>query len=340
MRYKLNYEEQCHAEKMNFYRDENEKLKNKLFLIDNVIIKKDNIIQGLRKKLESINDCEIYVTEPSKILMQMNDELLMYKDIYNKLMNSLNNNRISIARYERIVHDLQLENTKLTSELNMHNKLRLEELKENLDATPKTTVRLNSHNNVETVINKSDNTPNYNIDNILKKLNVSSNSHRPTRKYYEYEEWWGDALRTNGLTIQDFNKFKALKQYIRIVDLVEFLNSIIVDKNLQIKVLDQEIIHLTEQNNVLNMELSKIGKRKRNLDDSLDGNISSNSIVVLKKPIGSFEIKKLNTMSSITSSEFRDGLNENRIYTVNQNESSIIEHIDININENNFNDLA
>jgi hypothetical protein len=126
----------------------------------------------------------------------------------------------------------------------------------------------------------------------------------------------------------------------RIVDLIEFLNSIIADKNLQIKILDQEITHLNEQNYMLNIEVSKIGKRKRNLDDSLDGNISSNSIVVIKKGMGSLEIKKLNTMSSITSSEFRDGLNENRIYTANQNDSSIIEHIDININENNLNDLA
>jgi hypothetical protein len=339
LRYRLNYQEQCNAEKIDFFHDENEKLKNKLFFIDNVIVKKDNIITTLKKKVESFNENDVLLADPSKILMQINDELLMYKEIYSKLMNSLNHNRVSLARYERIIHDLQLENTKLTSELNIHNRLKIEEMRE-MEA-PKTTVRM-SHNNIESVTNRSDNIPAYNIDDILRKINGntgnSGNSQRVIKQYYEYDEWWSDALRINGLTQQDFNKFKSMKQYTRIVDLIEFLNSIIVDKNFQIKILDQEIKNLHETNSLLNTEITKIGKRGKKFDESLDGNISSNSIVVLKKPIGSFEIKKLNTMSSITSSEFRDGLNGNRIFTINDNNESgsCIEGIDININDENM----
>jgi hypothetical protein len=343
LRYKLNYEEQCHAEKLNFFREDNEKLKNKLFLIDNIIIKKDNMIQNLKRKIDNYYDNEIFVTEPTQILMQLNEELLMYKDLYSKLMSSLNHNKSSVSKYERIIHELQLENTKLTTELNMYHRSKLEEAnKEGLDTTLKTAIRLNSQNNIDNV-NKTDNTSNYKVDNILKKLNITSLSQRPVKKYYEYEEWWNDALRQSNMAERDFAKFKTVKQYSYIVDLIEFLNSIIVDKNFQTKILEQEIDHLNEKNDILNAELVKSVKRARKVNDSLDGNLSSNSVILIKKPfgnfeikkpVGSFEIKKLNTMSSITSSEFRDGIDDNMFIT-DQNQSMNIDNIDININVEN-----
>jgi hypothetical protein len=333
LRYRLNYEEQCHAEKLNLFREENDKLKNKLFFIDNIIIKKDNMIQGLRKKFDQYFDSEVFVIEPTQVLMQLNEELVMYKDIYSKLMTSLNQTRISNYKYEKTVHELQLENTKLTTELNMQNKLRIEEAnKDMLDTTLKTAICLNSANNVDTSkINKSDNTNTNKMECLLKKLNVSTISSKPIKKYYEYEEWWDDALKQNNMAEKVFNKFRQIKQYSHIVDLIEFLNSIIVDKNFQIRILDQEIIHLNEQNDILNMDIIKIGKRNKRRDDSLDANLSSNSVIFLKKPMGSFEIKKLNTMSSITSSEFRDGLDVNGMFTAENNNSMCIENIDIKI---------
>jgi hypothetical protein len=320
LRYNLNYQAQCHSENMTFFRDENEKLKNKLFVIDNCIIKKDNIIAGLKKRLEAANILDIQITEPSKAVMQMNDELTLYKDLYSKLITNLNINRIMLAKQDKSINDLQNENTRLTKEINDRDKRKLEEsMKEALDTTPKTAIRIG---NLDNSVNKSDITATNISDNNLSKLN---NTLKPLKKYYEYEEWWADALKNNNITILEFNKFKANKTFTRFVDLIEFLNNIIVDKNFQIRILEDELKNVSELNDTLMM---KIANKKVN--DSLDINLSNNSKFFFKKPLY-FDNKKLITLSSISSNELKENVNDGGLFTIT-NESSSIEQINININ--------
>jgi hypothetical protein len=229
-----------------------------------------------------------------------------------------------INKNEKSINDLQVENAKLKNEINIRDKLKLEEgVKEILDTTYKTIVRLGSHAN--TMGNRSDNvTPK--IDNILRKLNATPTI-KPLKKYYEYEEWWSDALKQNNLSMNEYNKYKSNPLNTRIVDLIEFLNSIIVDKNFQIKIIEDENYKLNQINDVLNRQVALKSKK---INDSLENNLSSNSIIFKQKNY--FEYKKCNTLSSVTSSEFREGINEVRILS-NLNESICIDNINININE-------
>jgi hypothetical protein len=96
-------------------RDENEKLRNKLFVIENAIVKKDNTILALKKRLDKISDNyeakylnyvekEIIITEPTLAVNQMYDELILYKQIYENLINHVKDNKDSIMKYENLLN--------------------------------------------------------------------------------------------------------------------------------------------------------------------------------------------------------------------------------------------
>jgi len=57
------------------------------------LLKKDNVIQNLKCKIERYEDFniftgqnELYVLEPSKAIIYLNDEVIIYKDLYDSLV--------------------------------------------------------------------------------------------------------------------------------------------------------------------------------------------------------------------------------------------------------------
>ena len=96
-------------------RDENEKNKNKIFIIENAIIKKENIITGLKKKLDKYIDYEegrtsncfereIIVVEPSTAVNNLLDELMLYKNCYDNLSVHYKQTKFSLMKYEALVN--------------------------------------------------------------------------------------------------------------------------------------------------------------------------------------------------------------------------------------------
>jgi len=96
-------------------KEENEKNKNKIFIIENAILKKDNIIMGLKKKLEKYNDFEegrisnffdkeILVVEPALAINNLHDELTLYKNCYENLTVHFKQNKMSLLKYESLVN--------------------------------------------------------------------------------------------------------------------------------------------------------------------------------------------------------------------------------------------
>jgi hypothetical protein len=82
--------------------------------MENAIIKKDNTIQGLKKKMDkcSENDDnkyltypekEIFIIEPNIAVTQIHDELLLYKQIYENLMVHIRENKTAMIKYENII---------------------------------------------------------------------------------------------------------------------------------------------------------------------------------------------------------------------------------------------
>lgn len=93
-------------------KDENEKLKNKLFIIDNVIIKKDYMIQNLKTKIQKFpeqdNFKEIYITEPTHAVNNMFQELNSAKEKNEILTKRINDYRNKTIKYENIINVLIL----------------------------------------------------------------------------------------------------------------------------------------------------------------------------------------------------------------------------------------
>ena len=108
-------------------KEENELLKTKIFLLEQSCQKKNNIIDQQKSKLNigkkghhSFNKNEIYITNPSKVVNNINNELLVYKDMYKELTNVIKDNRINLERYEKKIIELQNENQTLRQEYKSH----------------------------------------------------------------------------------------------------------------------------------------------------------------------------------------------------------------------------
>ena len=123
---KININQHNYLESTTQIKEENEHLKTKIFMLEQVLQKKENIINRNKTKLSLYkngfiyNQREIYVTNPSKIINEINNELLTYKDMYTKNNKLLQDSRLIIDRYENQIIELQNENQLLRQEYKMH----------------------------------------------------------------------------------------------------------------------------------------------------------------------------------------------------------------------------
>ncbi len=126
---KIHLNELTYIETMNQTREENEELKTKIFLLEQSCQKKDNIIDQQKNKLNmgrrggngvGRGKYEIYVTNTSKVVNNINNELLVYKDMYKKLTDIIKDNRINMEKYEKKIIELQNENQTLRQEYKSH----------------------------------------------------------------------------------------------------------------------------------------------------------------------------------------------------------------------------
>ena len=85
-------------------------------MVEQLLQKKENIINRYRTKISLYkngyiyNQREIYVTNPSKLINQINNELLTYKEMYEKASEMFKDSRIVIEKYETQIIGLQNEN--------------------------------------------------------------------------------------------------------------------------------------------------------------------------------------------------------------------------------------
>lgn len=123
---KISINQQNYLESTTQTKEENEHLKTKIFMMEQIIQKKDNIINRHRTKLSLYkngfvyNQREIYVTNPSKIINEINNELLTYKEMNEKNNEIIKDTRTVLERYEKQIIELQNENQLLRQEYKMH----------------------------------------------------------------------------------------------------------------------------------------------------------------------------------------------------------------------------
>jgi hypothetical protein len=91
-------------------REETEKIKKLNFILENSLIQKENIIKGLKRRIEKLMenkediDKEVYVVDPTFSVNAIHDELLLYKQIYESLSNNIIELRSTIDRNKSTIH--------------------------------------------------------------------------------------------------------------------------------------------------------------------------------------------------------------------------------------------
>ncbi len=274
--------EQTYTEMINREKEENDKYKNKLFVMDNALHKKDGIIFSLKRKIERLSederyqqyyDREIYVIEPTKANTQIHDELLMYKQIYDTLVINIKEKGESLMRYEQVINELQNENSKMrtqnklqTISLNRERELNKERAKLERDEN----CRALTHNDLNYGANKQFASDGKNSEDVQLAVNITklkdklayTNSPgmegmkvRESRKCVRSQsEEWHEILRLSGVTSEELDRLAKNKTMARIVEAIEMMNRLLCDKNLQINLIEQENENLNKKNITLNKE--------------------------------------------------------------------------------------
>lgn len=112
-------------EQINKEQVKNESLNSRLFVVENELLKKKSEVDLLRQKLSKIKKLdelflfvnEVYVCNPSTSILAINDELLVYKEAYNKMMDSYKEFKCNILKYQRLIQEMKAEIFSLKSKL-------------------------------------------------------------------------------------------------------------------------------------------------------------------------------------------------------------------------------
>jgi len=105
-------------------KEDNEKLKNKVFYLENLINKKDNYISQYKNKLEKPsstipNEKEVYILEPTVASNLLHDEIESYKQIREGMNEEIREFNLKCERYEKVIQEQHKEITNLRKQLNI-----------------------------------------------------------------------------------------------------------------------------------------------------------------------------------------------------------------------------
>ena len=305
---------------------------NKIFIFENLISQKMNIIQNLNKKISlnksKKNEHEIYIIDPNIAVNRMNDTLLHYKESNQKLTTHINTLKNTIERKEKEIKNKTNEINMLKKELSHFNKQ-----KNNVEIIN----QLNQYNAMNSSMNKNTLSKSYNVMhsnelyNILntnksnlsnKKKSIYSEIERleniqkckkeTTEKQFDLTSEWYDTLKHCNMTQEEYINYCNNKNTTKLTDVIEYLYKFVIDKNLQIKLLSEENDYLNCENiklNKINFELSEEFERKKKIKDdnstfvNVDNNNISNNLNLNMVMNYMKEVRQ-----SVTSSEFREGM--------------------------------
>jgi hypothetical protein len=131
---------------------------NKIFVFENLISQKMNIIQNLNRKISlnksKKNEHEIYIIDPNIAVNRMNDTLLHYKEANQKLTTHINTLKNTIERKEKEIKNKTNEINILKKELSHFNKQ-----KNNVEIIN----QLNQYNAMNSSMNKNTLSKSYNV---------------------------------------------------------------------------------------------------------------------------------------------------------------------------------
>ena len=256
---KIHLNEQSFLDMTSQTREENEKLKTKIFLLEQSCQKKNNIIKHQNSKLNlktSKLKHEIYITNPSKAVNNINNELIKYKNMYKELTSILKEDKYNLEKYEKKIIELQNENQNLRNEYKTYI----------FNSNKERETLMNTIQNGRKLLTKHNNSRNYE-KNILNSIYPKTSEdisdldifndlyfkNKINRKQFEHEDFL-DILKNVGLNLEKFEILCKMKQYIKFKEIIEMLLNLVKEKERLIAILQKENENLNENNFKLNEE--------------------------------------------------------------------------------------
>ena len=307
----INLNEQNYIETMVRIKEENESLKTKIFLLEQSEQKKNFIIEQQNNKINLSKNKhnkkiknEIFVTNPSKIVNNINNELIVYKNMYMELSNVLKDNRYHLEKYQKKIIELQNENNSLRNEYKTYifnsNKERenlMQTIQYERKKNNKSRNYLFNKNNINNGTYNSKTSENIDIikqkeKENLEKFNENYFINEINRKKFEHE----DFLEINNYLLNEEN-FKLKNS-----------NSNGYNKNIKIKNtinLFKEYLDNNNNKNVNNNDKDNdtiIYNNKENNKKDISTAVKIPDEIIKKKTNKKF----IGTLASITSSEYKE----------------------------------
>ena len=255
-----------------------------------------------KKKIEqlkddfSLVDREIYISDPYKAIIQINDELLIYKDIYDNFTNFIKSTKSSIARYEKLIQHLQIENQNLRNEYKNHVFASNKE-KDNLifSIQKKKNVFINRVNtdNGNNHKNQSNNLIKYERSKTFENIN-----HLVDDRKFENDEFL-EFIKMVDLTQKEYELMSKDKKYYKIFDLIDVLYTNFIEKNVIISLLERENDSINQKNFQLNTDNINLFQENLELKEEIN-NLKNKTLINNNKKTDKTDESLINNTSKIT----------------------------------------
>ena len=296
----------------------------------------------------------------------MNDELLTYKKVYEKVSKYLKKSGEKLDRYENIIADLQTEKEQLKTQNEIQEYSAIRE-KENLIYKFKTSIINKINNNNEDKSSRSQNTLKRNINitnnkylNVIQGINLHNNNidnqllknklkfgdtlkEEKTNKSFDdieqtetksincENEEFCEVLRQAGIPAMTYYMMSTNKGFAKIIDALEFMYKLVCDKKMTIKILECENDDLREKNFQLNKDNIELLSKQKEINGNMINNNQS------KITINNVNINTLRNYQKISqNNDFVNEYSESGSVVYNPKKKNTIEKEDEKIKNNDF----
>ena len=226
---------------------------------------------------------EIYIVSPQQLINTLNDKIELYKDINTKLKNLINEFKTRLLNKDKEYLQLEEEVMHLKQELQKYTQIKnneeiMNQLIQYQSMKPIPISQSYSNINFNNIKNKNTRNKqtrslsyinNYTNDlkKVMKEIEVYENFNKTVNEIskndFDLAGEWAETLKQCGMTQEEFLKFCGMKITNKLTNAIEYLYKILIDKNIQIKLLMKENETLNEEN----IRLNKINIQMETLFD-------------------------------------------------------------------------
>ena len=309
---------------------------------------------------------EIYVISPQQLINTLNDKIELYKDINIKLKNLIQEMKSRIVNKDKEYLKLEEELMNLRQELQKYTQMKNNEeimnqliqyqsMKSIPTSQSCSNINFNIHQKYllknKNKKNKQTRSLSYinnytsDLKKVMKEIEVYENVNKTVKEIskndFDLAGEWSETLKQCGMTQEEFLRFCGMKVTSKLTNAIEYLYKILIDKNIQIKLLMKENDTLNEENirlNKINIHMETMvnyyeKNNKNSKDDNNDINIHENTFN--KNHNTKNKINKSNTFfddDKMKNKKIFNSSSKNNQQKTYVNVDNNITHTNININ--------